>query len=77
MMAGIATTMVAMRATHISVPRPMLMPAMSAAMLLARPFIMVSSVLMASISAQISIRKCIHNGNTSEASAKRATATSG
>ena len=34
---------------------------------LARPFISVSSVLMASIRAQMSIRKCIHSGNMSAA----------
>ena len=44
---------------------------------LARPFIKVSSVLMASMRAQMRIRKCIHRGNTSAARVNRAAATSG
>ena len=77
MIAGIATTTVTARARPISIPRSSPIPARSAAIPLARPFISVSSVLMASIRAQMSIRKCIHRGNTSAARVNSAAATAG
>ena len=77
MMAGMATITVTARASDSSASRLTPTPARSAAMPLARPFISVSSVLMASIRAQMSIRKCIHRGNRSVASANSAAATWG
>ena len=76
-MAGMATITVTARANRKSMPRSSPTPARSAAMPLARPFMRVSRVLMASMRAQMRIRKCIQSGNTSAASVNRAAATSG
>ena len=77
MMAGMATITVTARASIISRAVGNPTPAKSAAMPLARPFIRVSRVLMASIRAQTSSRKCIQRGKTAAARVNNAAATWG